>query len=585
MGPMGKLRDPEPRTSRNALLLGFAIFWLLWILHIPWREFYMPGNETIPLLVNGSLIAPDAHWQDWFTRGYSHFWDLYSDWPSHGREATKTNFTRPAFQFIIYLAHFVLGRDWASYQFINCLAVAGMGAAAFQIAQRALGLRSGPSLVAAMLVVLSPPVLDSWLFGVGYAIEPLCTVLVAGAFLAVLSRRDFLCLTLLFLALLTKENAVWAPLAAAMTIMLRPKLSESPPHRVLTAAAMLLPVVMWLGLRFAFFGGIGGTYVTAGYTPLADFLKLIFHKLTHMHYLFITHQRGTTLWILNRATALLIYGLLFLWVLRLLPEAVSRLRYAIHTRRWPTADAAFLVTLWAAIALVFHFALPIPPFNERFATSVVVFAWPALVAEVERRDKATIWLGLAMCCFASLTQSSYRLVDWITAPYLNDLRKKYRSMDAVLRQVPTGTRQIYVLDAGSLGANSEYVRLALGVPAEIVRVIAVEWNCGEASESVAFDHSTADGVVSMTVTLPPCAKFQFYTDRFDNSIANGRLYRNDTMNYELPEAHLIEPKPTEWWQPRFFLGRRMTIHVRPDGPARFVIEHGIPDGIAWFDTP
>src|SRR5262249_21629326 len=162
---------------------------------------------------------------------------------------------------------------------------------------------------------LSPPVLESWLFGVGYAIEPLATVLVAGAFLAVLARRDFLCLALLFLALLTKENAVWAPLAAAITIMLRPKLNESLYRRAFTAVAMLLPVAMWLGLRFAFFGGIGGTYATTGYTPVVDFLKLIFFKLTHLHYLFITHQagiRGSALTIVDRATDLLIYGLLFL---------------------------------------------------------------------------------------------------------------------------------------------------------------------------------------------------------------------------------------------------------------------------------
>ena len=92
---------------------------------------------------------------------------------------------------MIYLAHFALGRDWASYQLINCFAVAGMGAVAFQIAQTALGLRTGPSLVAAMLVVLSPPVLESWLGGVAFAIEPLATVLVAGAFLAVSLAATF----------------------------------------------------------------------------------------------------------------------------------------------------------------------------------------------------------------------------------------------------------------------------------------------------------------------------------------------------------------------------------------------------------
>src|SRR5262249_36117415 len=161
----------------------------------------------------------------------------------------------------------------------------------------------------------SPPVLKPWLSGVGFAIEPLATVLVAGAFLAVLARRDSLSLALIFLAVLTKENALWAPLAAAMTIMLRPKLDESLRHKAFTAAAMLLPVAMWLGLRFAFFDGIGGTSVTTGYAPLAGFLRLTFDKLTHMHYLFIAHaplmggwpDRGMALLILDRGTALLIY--------------------------------------------------------------------------------------------------------------------------------------------------------------------------------------------------------------------------------------------------------------------------------------
>ena len=198
-------------SGRSALLLGFAIFGLLWILHIPLREIYVPNEDDISNLVDSLLLAPGARWQDWFTRGYSHFFDLYPDWPAHGTEFARMAYTRPAFQFVIYLAHFVLGRDWASYQLINCFAVAGMGAVAFQIAQTVLGLRTGPSLVAAMLVVLSPPLWVSWVSGVGFAIEPLATVLVAGAFLAVLARRDFLCLALLFLALLTKENTLWAP--------------------------------------------------------------------------------------------------------------------------------------------------------------------------------------------------------------------------------------------------------------------------------------------------------------------------------------------------------------------------------------
>jgi hypothetical protein len=557
-------------------------FGLLWILYTPYREIYVPSGADIPALADGVLLGPGARWQDWFTRGYSHFWDLYPEWPPN-----DTGFTRPAFQLLIYLVHFALGKDWASYQLINCFAAAGMAAIAFQIARTVLGLQIGPSLVTALLVVLSPPVLTSWLFGPAFAIEPLATVLVAGAFLAAFARHDLFCLALLFLALSTKENTVWAPLAAAITIMLRPKPDELLCRRAVTAAAMFLPVVVWLGLRFVFFNGIGGTYVTADYAPLVDFLKLTFHKLSHIHYLFITQRENPLdqrMKLVDWGAALLIYALLSLWALRILPEALNRVRYAIHERRWPTGDAVFLVSVWAAIALAFHFALPLS--SERYATSVVVFAWPALVAEVEKHRKTIIWFILAICCVVSVTESSYRFIEWVATPLQNAYRAQGRAMGAVLRQVRTGTQQIYVLSAGGLqSANPEYLRLVLDVPAEIVRVADIDWDCGQSSDLVAFDHTRTDGVVNIAVRLPACARLYFSYSNGLSGVADGRLYRNDTISYELPRG-------VSDWAPRgvaaaagINLGRRMTVHVRPNGPARFIIEHGAPNGIAWFDTP
>lgn len=576
------------RAVRNAFLLGFVSFGLLWILFTPFRNFYVPSEEDLPVLADSLLLAPDASWLNWFTRGYSDFWDLYPDSPAQGSEATARAFTRPAFQLMIYLAHFLLGKDWASYQLINCLAVAGIGALAFLIARVVLGLRAGPSLIATVLVVLSPPVLNCWLSGIAFASEPLATVIVACAFLAGLARRDFLCLGLLILALLTKETSMWASFAAAITIMLRPKPHESLQHRSFTAAAMLLPMAIWLGFRFTFFGGIGGTYATAGYTPLVDFLKLSLHKVIHVHDLFITRsigprsETGNALGVmLNWVTALLIYPLLLLWALRILPERMKR--YATYQVRTPTIDGVFLVALWAGIALAFYLAIPAP--TDRYAIYIMVFAWPGLLAEVERRDKAIIWLGLAVSCVIALARSShYFFVEPIADPFRNNWQKRIASMGAELRRVPSGTRQVYVLAAGGLeNANPKYVRLALGMTAEIVRVAEIEWNCHEASDLVAFDHSSADGVVRMNITLPTCANFQFYTDRFNNHFANGRLYRNDTLSYELSDAYLLSH--TTPWRPSFYLGRRMTVNVRPSGPARFVIEHGGHNGIAWFDSP
>ena len=312
------------------------------------------------------------------------------------------------------------------------------------------------------------------------------------------------------------------------------------------------------------------------------FLKLIFYKLTHVHYLFINRQAGT--WgpalIIRRATDLLIYVLLLLWALRFIAKGVNHLSCKAQGEGGPIVDPVFLVSLWAALALTFHFALPLA--HERYSTSVLVFVWPVLVAEADRRRKAIIWLGLAVICVVSLAEGSYRLVE--EKNRRNSFSSMVTPMLAALRQAPARARKIYVLSAGGLPyANPKYVSLALGLSAEIIRVIEIEWNCSEASDHIAFDYNTADGVVSVTITLPTCSNLQFLTDRFNSDIANGRLYRNDTLSYELPEAHPSKANTTER-EPSFLLGRRMTVHVRPNGPARFVVEHGRPNGIAWFDT-
>src|SRR5262245_19221675 len=88
------------RVGRNALLLGFVVFGLLSILDIlMFREIYVLNEDDISVLATSLLLPPGARWQNWFTQGYSHFFDLYPDWPAYGWEATRTAFTRPAFHF------------------------------------------------------------------------------------------------------------------------------------------------------------------------------------------------------------------------------------------------------------------------------------------------------------------------------------------------------------------------------------------------------------------------------------------------------------------------------------------------------
>jgi hypothetical protein len=567
-----------------------VIFGLLWAVGSGYRQVYVARVDDVTALADGLLLVPGARWEDWFTRGHSDFFDPYPEWPRG-----LTAFARPAFQSVIYLAHFVLGTDWPSYLAINYLGVAGVVVVAFAVARTALGLGVGAALLAAALVLLSPAVLEFSIWQVGFASESQAGILVGCSFLAVLARRDLLCVVLLMMALLTKETAVWAPFAAALTVLLRSDCGDGARHRAGVAASMLLPVALWLGFRFAFYGGIGGTYATMGYSPLLEFLKLSGWKLAHLDRLFIMQDIGLTedRWPnLDRAfrigTATLLLLVVAPWALAGLRAAFDRLSKARRERRWPTADPPLLVTLWATIGLAFYFALPLRA--PGYSASAVMFAWPAVVGELARRWKPALWLGIVACFILSLAQTLHFLVGITLPPLYSYMSLNFRTastMSAALRQGPAGIGQIFVVSSpgGLAPANPAYLRAFLDLSPEIVYVVTVNWACASSQDRVAFDHNTADGVVTLSATLPDCASFEFaYAAADSSALVEHRIRRNDSVIYELPEAHSVARKsPID---PAVELGRRMIVHIRPRGTARFIIEHGGADGgPAWFDAP
>ena len=159
-------------------------------------------------------------------------------------------------------------------------------------------------------------------------------------------------------------------------------------------------------------------------------------------------------------------------------------------------------------------------------------------------------------------------------------------MNDALQHLPPRIQQVFVLSAGDdlSDVAPAYLQAFLGVNAEILRVIDMDWDCG-AGERIAFAHQQAGGVVTLSATLPSCAQFQFEGAILDSrQLVSGTLRRSAVITYELPEA-----KPIENRAPRsqiFDVGKRMTASIRPKGPARFIIEPSGPDGpLVWFDVP
>lgn len=81
---------------------------------------------------------------------------------------------------------------------------------------------------------------------------------------------------------------------------------------------------------------------------------------------------------------------------------------------------------------------------------------------------------------------------------------------------------------------------------------------------------------------PATAALLFWNAGIDaGMIVQGRPRRSNAVAYDLPDATSgnigLNAAPD--------FGRRMTVHIRPRGPARFIIEDRGPRNLIWFDAP
>lgn len=567
-----------------ALLIVLVTFVVMWLVNVRYREFYQPDDNDITALADGLLLVPGASWQHWFTQGHSHFFDAYPEWP-----AGATPFSRPAFQFLIYLAHFLFGREWSYYLTINYLGVAGVVAVAFIIGRTALRLGNGPALVGAALVLVSPAVTGFSIWRLGFASEALAGIFVGSAFLAVISRRDLLCTGFLLIALMTKETAAWAPFAAALTVVMRPDPPAGLNRRIASAAVMLVPVGLWLAIRITFYGGMAGGYATHEYGSFVGFSQVAIEKFMHLDRLFVAQDMiaGEGKWaLIDRAirivAALLVAALLINGALRSATAVRQLLGRALDEGRWPVMSAAELVMLWAALGLAFYFVLALA--NVRYGTAAVMFGWPALVRAAIDRSTALLRPALAVSLVLSLARTSSVLVDEDAAADEN-----YRAeaiMNDALRHVPSGIKQVYVISArGLVGANPDYIRPILNVQADIIRVVDVVWGCTDAADRITFSHEFDNGTMILSAKTPACAPFHFSrVSAVPEILSSDAVRRSSSLEYQFPHLEQTGREGT----PRsvFDLGSQVTVRIRPDGRARFIIEKGGSNGsLAWFDAP
>jgi hypothetical protein len=235
-----------------AFLATFGVFTLLWAKYI--NPYYFPYGDNFSLLTN-SIPPFHPSYSAWFLHGFQTYFDVYPDMSLHG-----SDFIRPLVNGTFFLGWFVYGSHWSRY-LLTTYAIIGMiaGTTCF-MASYVLKLGWRLTILAVICVSIAPSVDAGAISDPTFAFDLLAGLFVLMGVAALISDALIAAGLLLTLAIFTKETALFAPALAAAIVYFR---KDDKPRfmRAATSFCFLLPLAVWLALRWHDFRGERGVYV------------------------------------------------------------------------------------------------------------------------------------------------------------------------------------------------------------------------------------------------------------------------------------------------------------------------------------
>jgi len=187
----------------------------------------------------------------WLTKGMAGYYHVYPEWPQPG----FSNFYRPAWNLIIFVEKTTFGSSYWIWFLVFC-ALQYFGAFLFLRVQRILGVPPRPALIFAMLFLFNPAFVNLGFVYPGFQFDVFVSLVLLAALHQLLEYRFGTALALITAAVFTKETAIFAPVAAAITVFI---LKRDPKWSV----AMLAPLLVWVGARLlAYHAVMGGTFAS-----------------------------------------------------------------------------------------------------------------------------------------------------------------------------------------------------------------------------------------------------------------------------------------------------------------------------------
>lgn len=492
------------------LLLGvYSYFWIrLYRDYFPVRD--DPGN--IGGTVEGAL-------RGWFARGMAGYYHVYPEWP----QPAFSNFYRPVWNLILYVEQAVFGQHYWAW-FLAFCAIQYCGTLLFLRVLRLLGVPSRPALLFAVLFLFNPAFLNSGFIYPGFQFDVFASLMLLAAFHELLESRHGFALLLIALAVFTKETAIFAPVAAAVTVFILRRDAR-------WSAAMLAPLVVWIVARWlAFHAVMGGTFASPA----------------NLHEILTNIGEGLIVWPsgavpanfplqLSGAHGMALFALLLmnatLWAI-LLYAGWQVVRALLRTPQETQSKLQAVLLTWVLGALAFCM-LTRP--QTRFGAILYAFLLLFLACFLFVRSRPTYLRALPVLILSLVT--FIRGGDFLrhAVATVSPEERDEKALLTGLRSLPQDGRAVLVVDAPTM----------LSAP----RFLAKEWNlnlhiaflsqfrgCPRARRK---DEDYELSRKSLWVEIPSCASYVLagVPDDIQSKAATGVLLRPGIGAYRFPALH------------------------------------------------
>jgi hypothetical protein len=459
------LRAPAASSTAPARLVGAdlrsaAAVALAWWLGLCWAMHGYVSGEYFPIADQWALIANShpafAHPLQWFTQGFSDYF-VYD--PAVSKP--YANFIRPGFNGSFWLLGLFLSPESGGYLYFVYAVLGACAGLVYLLIRQQSAAPAWVALLLAALVPLTPPLIpEIGTLLVAYsAFDPLAAALGLLALMAFARRRWWLTALLLLLALFTKETSLPVLGAVLVLSLWQWWRGRGQGASLLPAVLLLVPLLLWLGLRLAVFGNpAGGVYVLSSKAAL---LKQLLHQglqwpfwlETLPFHLEAPAGQKLQAWLLlaaNLGFALAAIGIV--------GQRLLRRRQAPHP-----VELALLFS-WAFMILV--------GVSDRLGAVLCMCLLASLGIWLGERQAPRLTALAALCLALGLGATAWRAEGrWHEIePLVVDYSQLSRQYLAELKSYPAGDTVVVLNDPVSWHSQLRWLRLAGGVPAQLVKV-------------------------------------------------------------------------------------------------------------------